>query len=45
MHGIDKIIIETNEIRLEAEFFQLSTNISQSVVILICHPHPQFFWV
>ena len=44
MHGIDKIFIETNEIRLEAEFFQLSTNISQSVV-LICHPHPQFFGV
>jgi alpha/beta superfamily hydrolase len=44
MHSIDKIIIETNDIRLEAEFFQLSTNISQPVV-LICHPHPQFFWV
>jgi len=44
MHGIDKIFIETNEIRLEAEFFQLSTNTSHSVV-LICHPHPQFFWV
>jgi len=43
MHGIDKMFIETNEIRLEAEFFQLSTNISSSV--LICHPHPQFFWV
>ena len=43
MHG-NKIIIETNENRLEAEFFQLNTNISQSVV-LICHPHPQFFWV
>jgi len=43
MHGIDKIFIETNEIKLEAEFFQLSTHISQSV--LICHPHPQFFWV
>jgi len=44
MHGIDKIFIETNEIKLEVEFFQLITNISQSVV-LICHPHPQFFWV
>ncbi len=40
MHGIDKIFIETNEIRLEAEFFQFSQS-----VVLICHPHPQFFWV
>jgi len=40
MLGIDKIFIETNEIRLEAEFFQLKNS-----VVLICHPHPQFFWV
>ncbi len=40
MHGIDKIFIETNEIRLEAEIFQSSQS-----VVLICHPHPQFFWV
>ncbi|GAH43545.1 unnamed protein product [marine sediment metagenome] len=41
MHGIDKIFIETNEISLEAEFFQLK----KLNVVLICHPHPQFFWV
>jgi len=40
MHNIDKIFIETNEIKLEAEFFQL-----KKIVVLICHPHPQFFWV
>ena len=39
MHGIDKMFIETNEIRLEAEIFQYSQS-----VVLICHPHPQFFW-
>jgi len=42
MLGIDKIFIETNEIRLEAEFFQCSV---KNTVVLICHPHPQFFWV
>ena len=44
MHGIDKILIKKNEIRLEAELF-LSNIENVPFAVLICHPHPQFFGI
>ena len=33
-----KLMIQGNEVSLEAEIFQ-STN---DIMVLLCHPHPQF---
>jgi alpha/beta superfamily hydrolase len=38
---IEKLFIENNEIKLEAEYFQSEMN-RETPVVLICHPHPQF---
>lgn len=44
MHGIDKILINNNDNKLEAELF-LSNTDNLHFVIIICHPHPQFFGI
>ncbi len=36
----EKIFITNNDIKLEAEYFQSSSN--KTFGILLCHPHPQF---
>ncbi|MFX0058608.1 MAG: alpha/beta hydrolase [Candidatus Hodarchaeota archaeon] len=41
MVEVEKIFIENNEIKLEAEYFQSVENTVHPIV-LICHPHPQF---
>jgi alpha/beta superfamily hydrolase len=41
MVEINHIFINNNEIKLEAELFQSNTN-PLNLVILICHPHPQY---
>jgi len=35
------LMIQGNEVSLEAEFFQSGNEFSNTVVLL-CHPHPQF---
>ena len=44
MHGFDKILINNNEDRIEAELFLANTE-NLSIVVIICHPHPQFFGI
>ena len=41
MITIEKLFIQNNEIKLEAEYSQSELNIDKPIV-LICHPHPQF---
>ena len=41
MVEIEKLFINNNHIKLEAEYFQSSLN-NTKPSILICHPHPQF---
>lgn len=43
MHSVEKLFILNNEIKLEAEVFQIKKEIPSCV--LMCHPHPQFFRV
>jgi hypothetical protein len=44
MRSVEKLFILNNEVKLEAEVFQIKKNTS-SFVTLMCHPHPQFFRV
>ena len=44
MHSVEKLFIFNNEVKLEAEVFQIE-NETPSCVALMCHPHPQFLWV
>ncbi len=41
MHSVEKLFILNNEVKLEAEVFQIEKK-SPSCVALMCHPHPQF---
>jgi alpha/beta superfamily hydrolase len=41
MVEIDQIFIANNELKIEAELFQSTPNVSK-LVVLICHPHPQY---
>lgn len=41
MVGKEVLFIRSNEIDLEAEYFE-STSIGRNPVVLICHPHPQY---
>jgi len=41
MVGKELLFIKSNEIELEAEYFQSKSRINIPVV-LICHPHPQY---
>jgi alpha/beta superfamily hydrolase len=41
MCGTEKIFVNSNDIKLEAELF-LSNSENFSMVTLICHPHPQY---
>ena len=41
MHSVEKLFILNNEVKLEAEVFQIEKK-SPSCVTLMCHPHPQF---
>ncbi|MHA1295019.1 MAG: hypothetical protein ACTSPH_00280 [Promethearchaeota archaeon] len=43
MLDVEKLFITVNNVRLEAEYFQSKTNPFKGG-ILICHPHPQFYW-
>lgn len=38
--GIENFFIPNDDIQLEAEYYESSSDISTT--ILICHPHPQF---
>lgn len=40
MVEIESFFIDNEEIKLEAEFFQSSSD--QTSAVLVCHPHPQF---
>ena len=40
MLDTEKLFIQNDEIRLEAEFFNSSSD--KTSTVLICHPHPQF---
>ncbi len=44
MHSVEKLFILNNEVKLEAEVFQIE-NETPNCVALMCHPHPQFHWV
>jgi alpha/beta superfamily hydrolase len=44
MHSVEKLFILNNEIKLEAEVFQIKKE-TPSCVALMCHPHPEFFRV
>ena len=44
MHSVEKLFILNNEVKLEAEVFQIEKE-TFSNVVLMCHPHPQFLWV
>jgi len=44
MCGTEKIFINNNEIKLEAELF-LSSAENLHKATLICHPHPQFLGI
>ena len=37
----NNIMIQGNEVSLEAEFFQSSIE-NNDIIVLLCHPHPQF---
>ncbi|MFX1374930.1 MAG: alpha/beta hydrolase [Promethearchaeota archaeon] len=41
MVAIDKLFISNNENKLEAELYQSKSG-KTTVIVLICHPHPQF---
>ena len=41
MVATEKLFLQNNEIKLEAEFFQSKSGKIKPIV-LICHPHPQF---
>ncbi|MFX1487553.1 MAG: alpha/beta hydrolase [Promethearchaeota archaeon] len=41
MVEIDRLFIANNEVKLEAELFQSTSNVL-NLVVLICHPHPQY---
>jgi alpha/beta superfamily hydrolase len=43
MVDLEKIFIENDDIKLEAEFFPSNSN--EKNAVLICHPHPQFLKV
>ena len=44
MHRVEKLFILNNELKLEAEVFQIKKE-TPRIVTLMCHPHPQFFRV
>ena len=44
MHSDEKLFIPNNEVKLEAEVFQIKKE-TDNCVALMCHPHPQFFRV
>ncbi len=44
MHSVEKLFILNNEVKLEAEVFQIEKE-THSCIALMCHPHPQFFRV
>jgi alpha/beta superfamily hydrolase len=44
MRGTEKIFVNNNDTRLEAELF-LSSVEELPVATLICHPHPQFLGI
>lgn len=44
MRGTEKIFINNNEIRLEAELF-LPSSENLLIATLVCHPHPQFLGI
>ena len=44
MHSVEKLFILNNEVKLEAEVFQIKKE-TDNCATLMCHPHPQFFRV
>ena len=44
MHSVEKLFILNNEVKLEAEVFQIEKK-TFGCVALMCHPHPQFLGV
>lgn len=44
MRGSEKIFINNNDIKLEAELF-LSSVENLHTATLVCHPHPQFLGI
>ena len=44
MRGTEKIFINNDDIRLEAELF-LTSKENLPIATLVCHPHPQFFGI
>jgi len=43
MGDIEVFFIENNDIQLEAEYYESTSD--KSSAILICHPHPQFLGI
>ena len=44
MRGTEKIFVNNNELKLEAELFQSSVE-NLLIAALVLHPHPQFFGI
>jgi hypothetical protein len=44
MRGTEKVFIDNNDIKLEAELC-LSNVEEISIATLVCHPHPQFLGI
>ena len=40
MVDIERLFIQNNDVKLEAEYFQSISD--KKSAVLICHPHPQF---
>lgn len=41
MQRIDNLMIQGNEVSLEAEVFHSRLG-NNDIIVLLCHPHPQF---